>query len=690
MTQSLVSSLRTRTGHRALVTILLLLTWGLRLCCLDAVPPGWRDDELINIHALSGELLQGRFPLYFTGASGHEPLYHYLLAGVHAVLGFNSLSALILSAALGTLTTALTYALAHRLFGRTVASVASLALTTSFWSLMYSRIALRHINLPPLALLAFYLLWRAVGKSQIPNRKLRIWSFAFLGLVVGVSLYTYPAARMLPVLLIAFGGYLALFHRGLFRRDWRGLILALVIAALVSVPLWIAIAQGRGEAAEHNTGIGADSRIAELAVPLHELRTGNPRPLLENVWTTLGMFHATGDPEWLYNISGRPVFSLPGGILVWAGVGFCLLRWREPRYFFLLLWLGTGFIPTFASIPPASLSHSILVMPAVYILPVLALREIIQWLGSQMSNNKYRMRTRTFAICHLIFAIFLVTNGARDIRDYFSVWPQQEMVRVLYRADYRDLARYLNTHLETEDVAVSSNLLGPWDRLALDLDIERNDVRARLFDPERAMVWTGDEGLTDVVLASWLSSAPPISDLLTGNPPEPLSPDLALYTLPPIAGLQTPVSDPLAYFANGLELTEARWSEEPALGQEGVLLTFWRVAEPLELIPRPVVANPPPPGVYSGPRLAVFTHLLAEDGAHIAGDDGLWVDPHTLQPGDRFIQVHRFNLPAEAPAGPYTVRLGLYDPKPGEGKRWEVLGDAGEPIADHVLIPPPE
>jgi hypothetical protein len=188
-----------------------------------------------------------------------------------------------------------------------------------------------------------------------------------------------------------------------------------------------------------------------------------------------------------------------------------------------------------------------------------------------------------------------------------------------------NVKQHLNTHLETEDVAVSSNLLGPWDRLALDLDIERNDVRARLFDPERAMVWTGDEGLTDVVLASWLSSAPPISDLLTGNPPEPLSPDLALYTLPPIAGLQTPVSDPLAYFANGLELTEARWSEEPALGQEGVLLTFWRVAEPLELIPRPVVANPPPPGVYSGPRLAVFTHLLAEDGAHIAGDDGLWV-----------------------------------------------------------------
>jgi hypothetical protein len=71
----------------------------------------------------------------------------------------------------------------------------------------------------------------------------------------------------------------------------------------------------------------------------------------------------------------------------------------------------------------------------------------------------------------------------------------------------------------------------------------------------------------------------------------------------------------------------------------------------------------------------------------VTGDDGLWVDPLTLQPGDYFIQVHRFTLPADAPAGPYAVRLGLYDPKPGEEIRWGVLDDAGEPVADNVLVP---
>ncbi|MCK4451187.1 MAG: glycosyltransferase family 39 protein [Anaerolineae bacterium] len=160
MTKSQIPNPKSQIGHWSLVITLLLLTWGLRLCCLETVPPGWRDDELINIHALSGEPLAGHFPLYFTGASGHEPLYHHLHAGVHAVLGFNALSGHLLSVAFGTLTVALTYALARRLFGHTTAAIASLMLSASFWSLMYSRTAIRHISLPPLALATFYLLWR--------------------------------------------------------------------------------------------------------------------------------------------------------------------------------------------------------------------------------------------------------------------------------------------------------------------------------------------------------------------------------------------------------------------------------------------------------------------------------------------------------------------------------------------------
>jgi len=245
MSQSRIPNLKSPISRWSLAIALILLAWGLRLCCLETVPPGWRDDELINIHALSGELLTGRFPLYFTGASGHEPLYHYLHAGVHAVLGFNVLSGHLLSVACGTLAVALTYVLVGRLFGRAEAAIASLALTLSFWSLMYSRTAIRHISLPPLALTAFYLLWRAL--SNKPDFSGRTW--LLIGLIVGVSLYTYPAARLLPGVLILFLAYLALFHRDRFNHHWRGFLVAFVVIGVLWVPLGNAIARGRSAAA---------------------------------------------------------------------------------------------------------------------------------------------------------------------------------------------------------------------------------------------------------------------------------------------------------------------------------------------------------------------------------------------------------------------------------------------------------
>jgi len=639
-----------------LLVVLLLVAWALRLCCLEEVPPGWRDDELINIHALAGRLLRGDFPLYYAGASGHEPLYHHLHAGVHAILGFNVLSGHILSVAWGLLSIPLAYVLARRLFGRTVGFFAAGALALSFWSLMYSRTAIRHINLPPLMLAAFYGLWRLMAD--------RARSIAY-GLLTGVALagclYTYPAARLLPVMVILFGGYLALFHRTRFRRCWRGLLVALLVAGALVTPMIVAIQQGRSEAAAE--GIGADARLAELAVPLRELRQGNPRPLLKNVWTTLGMFHATGDAEWLYNVAGRPVLGWAGGLLFWAGVGLCILRWRRARYTFLVLWLGTALAPTFVSIPPASLSHTIMAQPLAYLLPVLFISEM----GRAFKQPERSIRLALIAI--------VAALGVRDLRDYFVNWPQRGMVRVLYRADYRDAAAYLNARPAIDDVAIGSSMLGPWDRLALEVDTEREAAAFRIFDPQRALVWPEGIEEANVILTDWPEPAPEIAHRLEMVGEEN---HLALSTAQAPA---TPEGEPLASFANGLTLETITWQSSP---EEIALLATWRVDEPLDLPPIPIVANPPPPGAYSGPRLAVFAHLLDDEGVLLAGDDGFWIDPLTLRTGDRFLFIHRFRRPAGTDL-PLTLGLGVYDPKTGE--RWAVTGGAAAGEADRIELP---
>ena len=654
----------------AILIALVLGAWAARLLCLAEVPPGWRDDELINIHALSGQVLAGDLTLYFTGASGHEPLYHTLHAALLALVGMNVLGGHLLSVVGGTLTVPLTYVLGRRLLGRPVGLVAACLLCFSFWSLMYSRMGLRHATVLPPALAAFYLLWRMDGSISRRTQGLAAAS----GLLLALALYTYTVARLLPVVLLLFGLVLALFHRDRLRRWWRPLVTALALAALLTVPLWLAIAQGRSEAAAQ--GIGADARIAELSVPLRELAAGNPGPLLQNALATLGMFHATGDPEWLYNVAGRPVFGTWGAVLFFAGLGLCLWRWRRARIAFLLVWLAVGLAPALVTLPPASLGHTILIQPAVYLVAALPLGEVSRWLAARRATapdappraERRRLWRPEFLLwlAVAVVSLFVAATIARDLHDYFVTWPERGMVRFLYRSDYREAARFLDGYPEVVDVAVGSELQGPWDRLALTDDLRRDDVRLRVFDPRRALlVPDGSNGA--VLDVGFPRFDPDVDELLRAHLAQREGRLTLFY---PGRAVPPALPGPAATFANGLELVGAAWPDGwPVRGRETTLWLVWRVVAPLDLPPVPVVANPPPPGVYSGPRLAVFTHLFAVDGAFVDGDDGLWVDPTTLLPGDRFLQLHRFALPADAPAGPYRLELGLYDPMSGE--RWQ-------------------
>jgi 4-amino-4-deoxy-L-arabinose transferase-like glycosyltransferase len=644
-----------------LVLALVLAAWGLRVCLPAQVPPGWRDDELINILALTGQVLESGPTIYFTGASGHEPLYHVLHAPVVALVGMNPIGAHLLSIISGVLAIPLTYVLGRRLLGRAVGLLGTALLVPSFWALMYSRTAIRHAQVVPFALAAFYFLWRAAeGRWQRHA--------VAAGLALTGALLTYTVSRMTLALLPAFGLYLLLFDRERFRRWWRPLLVALLVAGALTTPMWLAIARGRSAAAAQ--GIGADARISELARPLQALLEGDPGPLVENARLTLGMFHATGDDEWLYNISGRPVFGPVGAVVFFLGLALALWRWRRPEIGFFLVWLLAGLGPAIVTLPASSLGHTILAQPAVYILAALPVMEIARRLVPRDPAAAYR-RLRWGAAGVLVAGLCLPI-AARDLRDYFLHWPEESMVRFLYRADYRDAAQFLDAHPAIDRVAVGSVLMGPWDRLALETDLEREDLRPRYFDPRRALFTAVESAPLSILVTDYPELAPDVAAFLPGAG-ERVARELTRYELgetPSVDGEEVGVR-----FANGLELATVAW------GEGGALVTEWTVAEHLDLPPVPLVANPPPPGVYSGPRLAVFAHVLAEDGAWVAGDDGLWVDPVTLGVGDRFVQVHRFAPPEDAPPGPYALALGLYDPKTGE--RWQRVDGAG----DAVVVP---
>ncbi len=637
---------RTLFQPKYLIFLIVLIAFGLRVWQLDGVPPGWRDDELINSLVISQKVLDGNLAVYYADASGHEALYHLLNAGMLGLFGANMVGIRLLSAFVGTLTVALTYQVGRRLFHKKVGVIAAAALAFSFWSLMYSRIGLRHVLTPALTLTTFYFFWQALGIVNcqyltLNTQRRSLANFVLAGLFMALGFYTYFASRGVPLILLAFCGYLLLVAPNVIKRRWQGIVLMFGITAVLTIPLLITLRQQPE----------SESRVGELAVPLVEAQQGNFEPIKEFTLTTLSMFHAHGDGEWLYNIPDRPVFSSIGAIFFWFGVLIAIILAIKPvinrirthhsplathhshAAAFLLVWWLAGISPGFISVPAASLGHTIMAQPAVFILAAIPIY--------QLSTINYQLST-VFAVGMLVFGI-----AARDLPDYFVEWPQRGMVRFLYRGDIYDAATYLNEQEELINFGISGLLAGSWDKLALDIDVNR-EITPRWYNPERVLMIEPSVSLIGFPEPSteFIDRINSVDEAGSGG-----------YSLTAVSTTLNTTDS--TCFENGLCVATAVYHPDTYRLELG-----WWVKRPLYLPKIPLISNPPPPGVYSGPRLAVFVQLQDVIGTQLANDDGFWVDPTTLQVGDQFLQQH-WLLPLQDGI-PTTILFGLYDPKTGE------------------------
>lgn len=683
----------TTRDYRWVILLIALFALIPRFWRLDSVPPGWRDDELINTLVISQKALDGDLAVYYADASGHEALYHIFSAATLALFGPGVPGIRWLPAILGTATVLLTYLLASILFGRKVAILAALCLAVSFWSLMYSRIGIRHISLPVFMLVAFYAFWRGLygtrsasnrgqdsGRPPASEQKLSRW-FVIAGLALGIGFYTYFASRGIPIILILLCLYIWLFQRETLRQRWKGVLITFGLAAVLSIPLVITLLR------QPET----EARVEELAVPLIEAVEGNFVPLGQHISRTLNMFHSDGDDEWLYNIPNRPIFGPIGAVFFWGG--FLVAAWYalkpairagltiagrsttrselqpspvlEAAGAFVLIWWLVGISPGFISVPAASLGHTIVAQSAVYIIVALPLLPAGNWLHNRFPSDEKRPALILIGIGSLLFVSILL----RDVPDYFIEWPSRGMTRFLYRADIKELAHYLNRHEELSDIGITGLLAGPWDRVALEVDLDdEHRVLPRWYNPERVVLLE----LAGNSVAAF--SGYPGASMLLGEHYQPISGETAGgYQLVTINLDDEGGDDPLCY-ANGLCLDSADYDPN-----DKTLDLRWYVSRPIDLPPIPLISNPPPPATYSGPRLSVFTQLVDADGSYLTGDDGLWVDVIGLRPGDRFLQQHRLI----APDGSQVAALifGLYDPMTGE----RILTDDGR---DHVRLEP--
>jgi 4-amino-4-deoxy-L-arabinose transferase-like glycosyltransferase len=665
-----------RNTHYALLVIILLVAAAFRLFALNDVPPGLHHDEVI-IGQEAKDILSGHLSIYFTGGYGQEPLYHYFTAGLFAFIGANPFGLRLSSAFIALIGLAITYRFTRKLFSPIVA-IATLAwMSISLWPIFFSRVGLRGIALPVFTMLAAYFLWRAI-EQQVASGKWQVASqFAVAGALLGLSIYTYQASRVFPIIFGIFIIYLFVTRSTLItNHSLRSFIIFFVSALIVAAPLVLYLTK---------INPSAEQRIGDLSGSLNKLMAGDPSEVIQSTLNTLGMFTIRGDAVPIYNVSDRPVLPEPiGAALFYLGFIICLWRWKKPQYALMLIWFFISLVPAMITPFSPNFVRTIASWPTPFVFAGIGMNEVMQVASRERpaASGQRRDRLVTLSPRHLVvalFAIVFVFNAASTARDYFIEWPTGDYVRFWQQATWTQAVRTLNADPSNETVAASGLSINTFDPQTLDLLKVRSSIKVKWFDCRNAMLFPNGGEPTRYLAPGYLPCDPDVMSWYLRPAQLIMQPrwsdtNKVIFTLLQFDDGLAAVNGTTAYLKSQSVYQGAETFEEAnpnsdlqsmALpidlaglkflgrdidrtitlpGETAMIVTYWQMTAPVS------------------PPLSIFVHMTAPDGKIIAQWDGLDVGIGSLEPYDFFIQWHRIQIPPDAPIGPYRISMGVYRP----------------------------
>lgn len=653
-----------RKIEAVLLIVIVLIAIIFRFAAFNQVPPGLHYDEAIDAK-LAQEIHAGVWPIYFEEGWGREPAYHYLVAFTLNFIPDPTSALRLVSGVLGLVQLLAAYFLFRKLFGVPTALIGAAWMAVLFWTVSTSRAGLRNITLTTLATLTALAFWQMMQEARRKRHdtvRSRLASCILPGVLLGLTLYTYQPSRVIPLIYVLFVTYLFWRERELIKSNWKRLMLFFGVAVLVAAPLFIYLA----------THPGAETERAFQTEPIRAALRGDFKPVLDTAVATLKMFtfDDSGDPQILYNLTGRPIFVGLGSLLFVMGLAVSLIRFKCPAYAFMLIWLAVTLLPNLLTAPAPFFYRAIATQTPVVVMPALAIvavGELVQRAGRPQ---------RSWLVSAVVVFVAVVSLGQTALttwQDYFEVWGNNKDVRFQYSAAYAEIADALKSANDVTPVAVSGYFIEDADPIIFDQALNRPNLPVRWFDAREALVVAANAGVQRLALPAYTPLADELkSRFMTGVEPIAQSKDFKLY---PFAAARfraqieawAPCADCPTRFNDEIELLGL---DRPVTISQtsGVLpiLSAWRVVREGQ------------PG-----STAIFVHLLDDRGQIVAQDDRLGVPRHTWQTGDEFVQVHRIPIDQLLP-GKYTLEVGLYNR--ADNVRWAAQDRSGQPLGDHIIL----
>ncbi len=319
----------------ALIALLSLVGFALRAYDLDHFPLNLHGDEAES--ALRGiRILDWKDPLPpFSTDWYHLPtLYHYLEAGFMLVFGRTMSGVRMASAVFGAIAIPFIYLIGRLGWSRGAGLVAAILITFSHTHIHYSRMGGGYIHPGvTITLMMFLFALIAVGHRQTGI-------FVAIGLMIGLSLYMYFSARLLPIVAVVLVGYL-LWKKTL---NWRqvGIIVSAILISFFPQILFYLFSPDKIGGRTNDVFVFTETNIRHVI--------GNSNANLANSWHLIifnqisrvfGYFINIGDGGGKYS-ADFPGFDIITVVLCWAGLIFTIIRALRYHEFSILVWFICG------------------------------------------------------------------------------------------------------------------------------------------------------------------------------------------------------------------------------------------------------------------------------------------------------------------------------------------------------------
>ena len=368
MTNSRSRLVRWLSHHWLHVLLVLLFAGVLRFVNLSTVPRGIFHDEAWSA-AKALDILNGTAPVqvYFPENNGMDALHVYLIALLFKFTGPLALGSRIISALMGTLTVLATYWLAWELPADDRKRHAAAIIAALIYSVMLTAIATARSgwHSPSFALLAIVCLAALIRGRRVN----RVRWFILAGAVAGLTQYTYPSARLLPVWLMVIAVIDLVLQRGRRRKVFIQYALAALMAIIVFLPLGLYFAQN-------------PQWLFERAQ-----QTSSAIDLRQNIIKTIVGFVVRGSAENLHNLPGRPLLDPVLGAFFLIGLSVCVIKHRTAQVILLsgVVILSVAVVLTEAA--PLTRRWTA-VFPLVAIITAIGLIAVMSWITSRWPTRR--------------------------------------------------------------------------------------------------------------------------------------------------------------------------------------------------------------------------------------------------------------------------------------------------------------